>query len=77
MGLDERAEFEQNLSKDFFLEHEVIHGNKYGILKQTILDAQSQDIDILLNIDVNGTASLRRFYQSLFFLYSSISSLLR
>lgn len=55
------SEFDNKLSMDSFLEHEIIHGNKYGILKQTILDAQCRKIDILLNIDVNGSASLRRF----------------
>ncbi|MEK9773302.1 MAG: guanylate kinase [Opitutae bacterium] len=55
------SEFEQKLSNGSFLEHEVIHGNKYGILKETLLNAQFQGVDILLNIDVNGTSSLRRF----------------
>jgi guanylate kinase len=55
------SEFEQKLSDASFLEHEIIHRNKYGILKQSLLNAQLEGIDILLNIDVNGTASLRRF----------------
>ena len=58
------SEFNIKLSQGAFLEHEVIHGNKYGILKQTILNAQLDGIDILLNIDVNGTASLRKFCQN-------------
>ena len=57
------ADFNKKLLNGSFLEHEVIHGNKYGILKQTILDNQSLGIDILLNIDVNGTSSLRMFCQ--------------
>ncbi len=57
------ADFNKKLLNGSFLEHEVIHGNKYGILKQTILDTQSLGIDILLNIDVNGTSSLRMFCQ--------------
>ena len=56
-----KADFDQKLSEESFLEHELIHGNKYGILKETILDAQNQEIDMLLNIDVNGVDSLRRF----------------
>ena len=55
------SEFEKKLSNDSFLEHEIIHGNKYGVLKETILEAQTLGIDILLNIDVNGTASLKKF----------------
>ncbi len=57
------ADFNKKLLNGSFLEHEVIHGNKYGILKQTILDTQSLGIDILLNIDVNGTSSLRMYCQ--------------
>lgn len=56
-----KADFDQKLSEESFLEHELIHGNKYGILKETILEAQNQEIDMLLNIDVNGVDSLRRF----------------
>ena len=33
----------------------------YGILKESILDAQSKAINLLLNIDVNGASSLRTF----------------
>ena len=57
------SEFRQKLNTSSFLEHEVIHGNMYGILKQSLLDVQFQERDILLNIDVNGTVSLRTFYQ--------------
>jgi guanylate kinase len=56
-----KADFDRKLSEESFLEHELIHGNKYGILKETILEAQNQEIDMLLNIDVNGVDSLRRF----------------
>ena len=51
----------KKLSDDSFLEHENIHGNMYGILKETILDAQAEEINLLLNIDVNGASSLRNF----------------
>ena len=54
-------EFQKKLSDDSFLEHENIHGNMYGILKETILDAQAEEINLLLNIDVNGASSLRNF----------------
>ena len=54
-------DFHQKLSEGSFLEHEIIHGNMYGILKESILDAQSKAINLLLNIDVNGASSLRTF----------------
>ena len=56
-----KKEFQKKLSDDSFLEHENIHGNMYGILKESILDAQTEDIDLLFNIDVNGASSLRSF----------------
>jgi len=58
--LDE-VEFNKRLARDSFLEHEIIHGNKYGILKQTLLNSNNDRQDILLNIDVNGASSLKRF----------------
>ena len=56
------------LSEGSFLEHEIIHGNMYGILKESILDAQSKAINLLLNIDVNGASSLRTFALKALFL---------
>lgn len=56
-----KKEFHKKLSEDSFLEHENIHGNMYGILKECIIDAQAEDIDLLFNIDVNGASSLRNF----------------
>ena len=56
-----KKEFHKKLSEDSFLEHENIHGNMYGILKESILDAQTENIDLLFNIDVNGASSLRSF----------------
>jgi len=58
--LDE-VEFDEKLAHDSFLEHEIIHGNKYGILKETLLDSNKGGRDILLNIDVNGASSLKQF----------------
>ena len=55
------AEFNDKLSQDCFLEHEIIHGNKYGILKETLLSPNNNGQDILLNIDVNGATSLKQF----------------
>lgn len=58
-----QSEFDRKLLEEHFLEHEIIHGNKYGILKHSLLEAQIQGVDILLNIDVNGSASLAQILQ--------------
>jgi guanylate kinase len=54
-------EFNKKLAQDCFLENEIIHGNKYGILKESLLDSNNDGQDILLNIDVNGASSLKLF----------------
>ncbi len=56
-----QAEFEKKLGLQAFLEHEFIHGNHYGTLKDSLLQAQQENTDVLINIDVNGAASLREF----------------
>jgi len=70
----QESEFEEKLSQNQFLEHENIHGSKYGILKDSILFAQEKELDILLNIDVNGSASLRNFCQNTLVLKSCLKT---
>jgi guanylate kinase len=42
-----------------FLEHATVHGNSYGILKSEILGKLRQGQDVLLNVDVQGAATIR------------------
>jgi guanylate kinase len=42
-----------------FLEHALVHGNRYGTLKQTAVDALSQGLDIIMDIDVQGAKQIR------------------
>jgi len=71
----QKSEFEEKLSQNQFLEHENIHGNDYGILKESILFAQEKGLDILLNIDVNGSASLRNFCQETLVLHGCLKTI--
>ena len=43
-----------------FLEHAFVHGNRYGVLKSELKNKLEQGLDVLLNIDVQGAASVRR-----------------
>ena len=43
-----------------FLEHALVHGNRYGTLKQTVYDALAQSRDIIMDIDVQGAQQIRR-----------------
>lgn len=42
-----------------FLEHATVYGNSYGILKSEVLGKLRQGKDVLLNIDVQGAATVR------------------
>ena len=42
-----------------FLEHANVYGNSYGTLKAEVLDKLRKGKDVLLNIDVQGAASVR------------------
>ena len=43
-----------------FLEHAKVYGRYYGTLKSSVLDLLAAGRDVLLNIDVQGAASVRR-----------------
>ncbi|SPE50094.1 Guanylate kinase [Verrucomicrobia bacterium] len=42
-----------------FLEHATVYGNSYGTLKAEVLDKLRQGKDVLLNVDVQGAATIR------------------
>jgi guanylate kinase len=42
-----------------FLEHATVFGNSYGILKSEVLSKLRQGKDVLLNVDVQGAATIR------------------
>ena len=55
-----REEFEDRLKRDEFLEHNVYVNNYYGTPKQPVIDAIENGDDIILEIDVNGAAVVRK-----------------
>jgi len=42
-----------------FLEHATVYGNSYGLLKSELLGKLRAGKDVLLNVDVQGAASIR------------------
>lgn len=55
-------EFKSEIAKDRFAEWALVHGNYYGTSKDTIESSFRQGKSVLLDIDVQGAASLRRSY---------------
>ena len=42
-----------------FLEHAVVHGNRYGTLKSSVLEQLESGKDVAMDIDVQGAAQVR------------------
>jgi len=55
-----RDEFEQMIRRGEFLEHAEVFGNCYGTAKRFLDDAQRKGHDLLLDIDVQGAAQIKR-----------------
>ena len=51
--------FQKRLQAGEFLEHATVFGRSYGNLKSEVLDKLRQGRDVLLNIDVQGAATIR------------------
>jgi len=56
----EAAEFEERLSGGALLEHATVYGHSYGTPKGEILAHLRAGRDVLLNVDVQGAASIRQ-----------------
>jgi guanylate kinase len=52
-------EFLKRLHAGNFLEHATVYGNSYGILKSELLGKLREGRDVLLNVDVQGAATIR------------------
>ncbi len=55
-----RAEFEQRLENGEFLEHANVFGNYYGTHRNILETARLAGEDLVLDIDVQGAAQLRK-----------------
>ena len=51
--------FLRRVQAGHFLEHATVYGNSYGTLRSEVLDKLRSGRDVLLNIDVQGAASIR------------------
>ena len=53
------ADFLKRVQAGNFIEHATVFGNSYGILKSELLDKLRAGKDVLLNVDVQGAATIR------------------
>jgi guanylate kinase len=56
-----RDDFQRRIERGEMLEYAQVHGNNYyGTLKATVKEALEQGTDVLLDIDVQGAATIRK-----------------
>lgn len=55
-----RETFEEMIAAGEFLEWACVHGNYYGTAKNQVLDETAAGADIILEVDVQGAASVRQ-----------------
>lgn len=56
----DRAHFEQMIAAGEFLEYAEVFGNYYGTSRHSLEEARKQGHDLILDIDVQGAAQVRR-----------------
>jgi guanylate kinase len=54
-----RAEFEERIGRDEFLEHAQVFGNYYGTHRGVLVEARERGLDLVLDIDVQGARQLK------------------
>lgn len=55
----DRQEFERRIESGDFLEYALVHGNYYGTLREEVVRHLVNGDDVLLEIDVQGAATVR------------------
>src|SRR5437867_1824448 len=53
------SDFLKRVQAGNFLEHATVYGNSYGTLKSEVLGKLRQGHDVILNVEVQGTAAIR------------------
>jgi guanylate kinase len=54
-----RTEFEEMIRQDAFLEYAEVFGNYYGTARRFLVEAEEEEKDLLLDIDVQGAAQIK------------------
>lgn len=54
------ARFQELLTRDEFLEHAKVYGRSYGVPKGPVRDALAKGQDVVIKVDVQGAATIRR-----------------
>jgi guanylate kinase len=68
-------QFEQLLQRDGFLEHAQVYGHRYGLPKEQVKEALQEGKDVIVKVDVQGAATLKRLVPQAVFIFLAPPSL--
>lgn len=51
--------FQERIDRGDFLEHAIVHGERYGTLREPVESAFAEGLSVILDIDVAGAARIR------------------
>ena len=69
-----RQDFAAMLSRDEFLEHALVYGEDYGVPKLQVREALSSGQDVVMRLDVQGAATLRKLVPDALLIFISTAS---
>ncbi len=62
-------EFKQMVKRNQFLEWAKVYGNYYGVPKREIKDALKKGLDVVVKVDVQGAATIKRILPDALFIF--------
>ena len=67
--------FQEMVTRDEFLEHAEVYGNRYGSPKSQVREAMAAGRDVIIKVDVQGAASIKALAPDAVFIFLVPSSL--
>lgn len=68
------AEFETMIREDALLEHAIVYGQHKGIPKQQVRDALASGKDVIMRLDVQGAATVKRLLPEAILIFLTAAS---
>jgi guanylate kinase len=69
------AEFERLLAQDGLLEHAQVYGYRYGVPKTQVSEALAAGKDVIMRVDVQGAATIKRLVPAAILIFLAPPSL--
>jgi guanylate kinase len=69
-----KAEFEAMIANDELIEHALVYGDYKGVPKKQVREALASGQDVIMRVDVQGAATMRRLVPEAVLIYLSAES---